>query len=510
MSFNDRQLSVARQIVAACITLGRPDCTVAVATAIMVESSADSNNFVVGDISADTGQPSTSRGPLQQTLPYGPSRTVFLEAVRMFLFGGPDWPGQPRNPPYVGDADPQPPYTLTDPARPVWDRIQSVQKSEYRGTWNLRDNKVLPYAQNYHDAYPTAVQLLAAVGYQERTGMISENGHTAELECVTDYRPCYPGHYNDKPMNGPNGGPCGIGIHSVECDLVPRAIAGAQGSNNGLLGLDWINSPDVQSSVQFGVDPASITQCLSMGLQCWGCGNGNSFLVQFEQSGRADMSYNDWTSDLGMQQLHNSAKLSAGIIAYWAARGCIIPVQWATDAQIWDAYNNGTPCGFCYHSDVSRTVGGTTHTDPGDNWPGKPAGPYVPGQTDLSGDLFLPLVRQYLGQGAAPAPIHVPRSPVSVPILVEEDPMAAFSNADLVAAAEMGAESAIRTVLADRTLLNPKWGPKDPDNKQSILGVLSGLSLKGNSDWTRISGFVGVLNTLQQRVAMLYAKAGGK
>ena len=47
--------------------------------------------------------------------------------------------------------------------------------------------------------------------------------------------------------------------------------------------------------------------------------------------------------------------------------------------------------GALYHSDITRNFPqDTTHTDPGDNYPGKPSGPYVIGDTHPN-DLFMPL-----------------------------------------------------------------------------------------------------------------------
>ena len=226
---------------------------------------------------------------------------------------------------------------------------------------------------------------------------ITENGLTAFDDVVTACRPWYPGHENANIRVG------GFLWHSVETPtLGPHWLAGAAGSNGGLLGVDWMNKASTEASVHFGTDVSDIVQCGPLDRGCWGCGNGNAIFIQTEQSGNSAMSRAEWTSPGGMIQLNNSAKLAAALHRKFPD----VPVKWATDAEILAAYNGGPPCGHLYHDDASRVLGGSTHYDPTPNWPGKLPGDAA-GQ-DFADDLFLPLVRQYLGTAPAPTPIPVP------------------------------------------------------------------------------------------------------
>ena len=224
----------------------------------------------------------------------------------------------------------------------------------------------------------------------ERIPMFSENGLTAPVSSVNACRPAYPG-YNNATINA-----LAFLIHDIE-DARPvisndddTLMIGAPGSNSGIMGDNWMSKGTDQVSVHFGVSPDYTVFCLSLTLGAWGAGpNANGFCIQAEQSGVAAYEYATWTSEPGMRQLHRMATLYAELCHLYGWTP-----HWTTDQEI-QACASGSGAfgvgGALYHSDITRNFpGDTTHSDPGDNYPGKPSGPYVIGDTHPN-DLFMPL-----------------------------------------------------------------------------------------------------------------------
>lgn len=298
---------------------------------------------------------------------------------------------------------------------------------------------------------------------------ITENGLTAFDDVVTACRPWYPGHENSS-VNVK-----GFLWHSVETPTIaPHWMAGPAGSNGGLLGIDWMNKVTTEASVHFGTDVSDIVQCGPLDRGCWGCGNGNAIFIQTEQSGNAAMSRDQWTSPGGMIQLNNSAKLAAALHRNFPD----VPVKWATDAEILAAYNGGPPCGHAYHDDASRVLGGSSHTDPTPNWPGKLPGDAA-GQ-DFATDLFLPLVRQYLG---------VTPTPIPTPIPVGDDFMSALTPDEQ------------RRILAaaDALMLSASAAPVPPTSRMHMIGDTSGS----------LAPFVPGTRTFSDSMAVTYGNTKG-
>lgn len=115
-----------------------------------------------------------------------------------------------------------------------------------------------------------------------------------------------------------------------------------------------------ETSAHAIIDPTVIVEMVPPGSRAWQCGNGNDRGYGIEQSGYARFSRAEWTTAAGLQQLEN--------VAWWAAGKCRelgIAPRWLTDGQLATPGNKG----FVTHSDVTRVLGGTTHTDPGDGYP---------------------------------------------------------------------------------------------------------------------------------------------
>jgi N-acetyl-anhydromuramyl-L-alanine amidase AmpD len=150
------------------------------------------------------------------------------------------------------------------------------------------------------------------------------------------------------------GQPRIIVIHSIECPL---------GSGWAYsLAVNWMQHADV--SVHYIVDPSQVVQCLDEALIAWGAGTVNSAAIHIEQSGYARYSRAEWTAPDGLAQIQRLGSLVADI-----ASRHDIPVRWLTDDQLKAAFNGAGPGGMATHSDCTRVIGGTTHTDPGPDYP---------------------------------------------------------------------------------------------------------------------------------------------
>lgn len=144
-----------------------------------------------------------------------------------------------------------------------------------------------------------------------------------------------------------------IVIHSVE--------SGVTGGVGWSLMNGWWQNPSNQSSVHGIADPADFVYSVPDTQRAWHCGNGNSTSVGYEHAGRAAFSAQDWITPDAVKMLNNSAREIAKV---GARHG--IPRRWLSIAQL--AANEK---GYCTHNDMRIARGGTTHTDPGPNFPYK-------------------------------------------------------------------------------------------------------------------------------------------
>lgn len=145
-----------------------------------------------------------------------------------------------------------------------------------------------------------------------------------------------------------------IVIHSVEGPIDQPGLAVS------LAAFYFGTSQSHETSAHVIIDSGAIVEMLHPDTIAWQCGNCNSRGYGIEQSGYAAYTRAQWTTSTGLTQLNN--------VAYWAAkiaRAYGIPARWLNDQQL------ATPGqrGFCTHADVTRVLGGTTHTDPGVCYP---------------------------------------------------------------------------------------------------------------------------------------------
>lgn len=91
----------------------------------------------------------------------------------------------------------------------------------------------------------------------------------------------------------------------------------------------------------------------------WHCGNGNADGYGVEIVGRAAQSGVDWRDSYSLAAIDNAVEWLK-----WNPHTNKIPTRWLTDAQL-----RGGEAGHVTHEQVARILGGSTHTDPGKNFP---------------------------------------------------------------------------------------------------------------------------------------------
>jgi len=147
-----------------------------------------------------------------------------------------------------------------------------------------------------------------------------------------------------------------IVVHSAETPLK----AGYANS----IAVNWFGK-SATTSAHFMVDPVETIRMLSDNVVSYAVGpKANGFTLNVEQAGYARFSRADWTTPDGLAQ---HKRVGALVRELCDTRG--IPLRWATDQQIRDAAR-GIPGGICFHNDIHRVLGGTTHTDPTPHYPG--------------------------------------------------------------------------------------------------------------------------------------------
>lgn len=174
------------------------------------------------------------------------------------------------------------------------------------------------------------------------------------------------------------GQPRIIVLHSIECPLERgRALSVAQSMARA-----------AKVSVHYVVDPGATVQGLDESLIGWGTGNINNAAIHIEQTGYAAYTRAQWTTADGLAQLDRVAALIKDIAG---RRG--IPLRWLTDDQLLAAWKGQGPGGLTTHAQCTRVIGGTTHTDPGPNYPidlltarltPKPTNPPTAGDDDMA------------------------------------------------------------------------------------------------------------------------------
>jgi hypothetical protein len=170
-----------------------------------------------------------------------------------------------------------------------------------------------------------------------------------------------------------HGGPFGKGqptvvvVHCTESDNGP-------GTAEALAGPGWFGGSKAGTSSHKVVDVDSICEGVKRTTVAWHAGpGGNVRGVAYEFCGRVAWTAGKWREPAQLQMLRNAAPHIADDLRAMSA-----PARWLSLAQL-----GGGQRGLCTHNDIRLAFGGTTHSDPGPNFPYAELLAYV--QAELTG-----------------------------------------------------------------------------------------------------------------------------
>ena len=122
----------------------------------------------------------------------------------------------------------------------------------------------------------------------------------------------------------------------------------------------FFESRAATGSSHFGCDDDSIEQYLPLDVIPWGAPNANSDGVHIEQMGLAAWSTHQW-----YQKAAGTLMNTAWVLAYLYRRHVgSVPLRALSDAEL-----RAGEKGVTTHRQITRVLGGGTHTDPGPSYP---------------------------------------------------------------------------------------------------------------------------------------------
>jgi len=147
--------------------------------------------------------------------------------------------------------------------------------------------------------------------------------------------------------------------HSLEAPAkkgMARSLAGG-----------WFRDPSNETSVHAVNDPGEAIGTFDLQRQVWGCGTGNKYGFQFEHTGYAAWSAAQWRSADSLSCLKLSAAVQAWVwyTVVMKKYGVDYYPDWLSLTEI----AGRKKWGLVTHNDMRLVFGGTTHTDPGKNFP---------------------------------------------------------------------------------------------------------------------------------------------
>lgn len=179
----------------------------------------------------------------------------------------------------------------------------------------------------------------------------------------------------------PAGGIRWVVWHSTESPQVPGAAYH--------VARNWFGVSSSQVSSHVVVDDGSdpryadgACECVKPGDRAWHCGpGGNPAGYGVEIVGFAAQSLTDWLAPYSAAALHNACRwvLSVPVLA-------ALPRRFLTDTEV-----RSGASGHITHAQVSRVLGGTTHTDPGAGFPYSTVEHFL---TAGAGDVVSAKIRQ--------------------------------------------------------------------------------------------------------------------
>lgn len=123
---------------------------------------------------------------------------------------------------------------------------------------------------------------------------------------------------------------------------------------------DWLSKTDYKASTHFIVGPDKILQTVDLYDTAWGVGSeANSYSIQIEMLGYAHYDRDKWLDLTSSKMLCRVSYLIAIL-----AKQYEIPIRKVENAGVIDQIK-----GVAGHYVFSETLGGSDHTDPGENFP---------------------------------------------------------------------------------------------------------------------------------------------
>lgn len=163
--------------------------------------------------------------------------------------------------------------------------------------------------------------------------------------------------YTPVPISSPRK-PSVIVLHSMEApEKGTTAEAVARYFASGCDGR--------KASAHYCIDNDSVVQCVQCNDVAYGAPNMNRYGIHLEHAGYARQTRAEWLDAFGFAMLRRSAELCATVLCPKFG----IKIQRLTDDQLKQASQGYNVSGFCTHADVTRALGGGTHTDPGPGFP---------------------------------------------------------------------------------------------------------------------------------------------
>lgn len=153
-------------------------------------------------------------------------------------------------------------------------------------------------------------------------------------------------------------GPCFTVIHDAETPL-------ASGYTDSIVEF-FRKGPPAGTSAHAMVDPSKAVKMLPDNVVAYAAGPvANTYGWHCEQAGYASFTRAQWLTAPGKLQLARVGACFAEIHNTWG-----IPKRLVTDAQLKRAAaGDRSSGGITTHGQIARVLGGTTHTDPGPNYP---------------------------------------------------------------------------------------------------------------------------------------------
>jgi N-acetyl-anhydromuramyl-L-alanine amidase AmpD len=152
----------------------------------------------------------------------------------------------------------------------------------------------------------------------------------------------------------PDGKPLWIVIHDMEATETSRTAENTAAY--------FANPPDGRNvSSHYTVDNDSVVQCVLLKDSAWTVGNrpGNNRGINWELSGFASQSRAQWLDDFGLAMF---AQIRPILRSDAAKFGIPLTRRTVAELRAWKP-------GITSHNDLRLAFGGTTHTDPGPNFP---------------------------------------------------------------------------------------------------------------------------------------------